>query len=194
MGDGRWFFYLVRRNGRHRRLARVLCLARRATHAGDWRIGRLSLLREDARAPRSGSWPWIRKRADRCRSWMRPGPGHIFWWYARGALRMASLLHCPAPQQHGVADSLVPVDTARRHCDFAHREGRPRISRTPEKTLDVGNLRRPVRRKLRAVFRDHLAAVLSGTGAAPFHEHHGENWRRRIFVLLGCRSGFWLDL
>src|SRR6266481_3914682 len=77
MGDGSGLFPLVRRDGRHRRLAHLRGIARRAPHAGDRRIRRLSVQREDPGPVCSGSWAWIRKRTHRCWSWMRPGSGVV---------------------------------------------------------------------------------------------------------------------
>src|SRR6266849_973321 len=131
MGDGSWVFSMVRRDGGYGWFAYVLGLACRATHAGDRRIDRVSLLRKDTSAARSRSGPGIRKRANRCRSWVRPGFGHVFWGHAHGALRMASLLHRAWSRQHGLADSLVPVDAARRDYDFSCGDRWPRVSRTP---------------------------------------------------------------
>src|ERR1700687_3443559 len=106
MGDGFWVFPLVRRDRRHRRLAHVHGVARRAAYARNRRIGRLSLLREDAGAARSGSWPWIRKRTHRCRSWLRPGPGHVFRRHAHGALRLEAFLSRPWRRPHRLGYSL----------------------------------------------------------------------------------------
>src|ERR1700674_5610167 len=161
MGDGFWLFLVVRRGGPHRRLACVHGIACCAAYAWDRRIGRVSLLCEDAGAARSGSRARICKRADRCRSWMRPGPGHVFWWDAHGAVRMAPLLHRPGPRQHGLADSLVCLDAAKRDRHFARGEKQRRVSRALEATIDVGDLRGLVWRELCAVLRDHLVAVLS---------------------------------
>src|ERR1700694_217005 len=194
MGDGFRLFPLVRRDGRHRRLTHVHGIARRAAYAWDRGIGRLSLLREDAGAARSGSWPWIRKRAHRRRSWMRPGLGHVFRGDAHGAIRMAPLLYRPWRRQHSLAHSLVRVDAARKRGCFPRRGKWRRISPTPETTIDVGDLRGPFWRKLRAVFRDHLAAVLSGARAPFFDGNDGEDWRPGILVLRSCRGAFRLDL
>src|SRR5882762_6370242 len=162
MGDGFWLFPLVRCDGRHWWLARIRGIACRTPYARNRRIGRVSLLCEDAGAARSGSGPWIRKRAHRRRSWMRPGLGYVFRGHAHGAIRMAPLLYRSWRRQHGLADSVVRMDAARKHGRFPRGGRRRRISRTPEAAIDVGDLRGPVRRKLRAVLRDHLAAILSG--------------------------------
>jgi|SRR5438034_7058225 len=60
-----------------------------------------------------------------------------------------------------------------------------------------GNLRGPVRRKLRAVLRDHLAAILSGARAPPFDGYDGENWRAGYLyaaaaVVFGWISDRWI--
>src|SRR5467141_1334324 len=193
IGDGSWLFPLVRRDGRHRRLAYLRGIARRAPHAGDRRIRRLSLLREDPGPICSGSWPWIRKRAHRCWSWMRPGSGDVFRRHAHGAIRMAPLLHRAWRRQHSLADSVVRMDAARKLGPFARGGKRRRIPQDTEATIDVGDLRGPIWRKLRAVLRDHLAAVLSGARAPLFDGNDGENWRHGIFVLRGCRGAFRLD-
>src|SRR5439155_1142102 len=107
MGDGSWLFPLVRRNGHDRQFARVRGIACRAAYSGHGGVRRLPLLRKDFGAPRSGSGPRIRKRAHRRRSGMWPGSGNVFRRNSDGALRLAPLLHCPGPCQHGLADSLV---------------------------------------------------------------------------------------
>src|SRR5712692_6657247 len=194
MGDGNWFFPVVRRDGRYRRLARVHSVASGALAARNRRIGRVSLLRESAGTACSGSWQGIRKRTHRRWSRMWPSPGYVFWRDAHGTIRMAPLLHRSRNAEYGLADSVVRVDAAGRHCHFA-RGGKWRaVSQTIDRAIDVGNLWRPVRRKLRVVFRNYLAAVLSGARASSFHGNDGEDWHCRIFVLLGWRCALRLDL
>src|SRR6266478_1411907 len=183
MGHGSGLFSVVRRYCRHRRLARILIVARRALLARDRRIGRLPLQWKDPGRVRSGSGPGVRKLSHGCRSRVRPGTGGLFRWHANGTIRMASLLHRPGRRQHGLAGSLVPMGTARRDRHIARGERRRRISPTSEATINVGDLRWSVWRKLCAVLRDHLAANLSHPRTPFLDGNDGENWRCRILVL-----------
>ncbi len=174
MGNGLWFLPLVGSHGRDRRLARLRSIACRAPYSGDGRVRCVSLLRKDLGATRSGSGPWIRKRAHRRWSRLRPGPGNFFRRNAHGALRLASLLHRPGRRQHGLAHSLVCMDAAREsgNC-FARRERRSRVSRTRQAAFHVGDVRRLVWRELRSLFRNYLAALLPGARAALSSGHDG---------------------
>src|SRR2546430_3848307 len=144
------------------------------SYSGDGRVRRLSLLRTDAGASRSGSGPWIRKRTYRCWSGLRSGSGNFFRRDSDGSLRLAPLFHRPGPRQHGVVDSLVRMDAAEEGGDcFARRERRCMVSRTPEAAFSVGNVRRPVWRELRTLFRNYLATLLPGARAALCSGHDG---------------------
>src|SRR6266853_5376875 len=123
MGDGNRFFPLVRRNGGYRRTARVLGLACRTLDPRNWRIGRVSVLCEDPGAACSRGRPRVCKRANRGRSWLWSSSGHVFWRHAHGAIWMAPFFHLPWSRQHGLADSLVLVDTTSRDRNFARGEG-----------------------------------------------------------------------
>ena len=174
MGDGSWLFPLVRRNGHDRQFARVRGIACRAAYSGHGGVRRLPLLRKDFGAPRSGSGPRIRKRAHRRGSGMWPRPGNFLRRDINGALRLAPLLHCPGPRQHGLADSLVCLDAGGQGDNCLACDGTWRgLSPTPEAAFHVGNLRWPVWRKLCSLFRDYLAALLPRARAALSGGHHG---------------------
>src|SRR2546426_5634815 len=193
MGYGNWFFPVVRRDGRYRRLACVHSVASGALAARNWRIGRVSLLCEGAGTACSGSWPGIRKRAHRRRSRMRPGLGHIFWRDAHGTIWMAPLLHRTRNVQYGLADSVVRVGASGRLECFVRRGKQRGASQTLDGAIDVGDVRWSVWGKLRALFRNYLAAVLSGARASSFDGNDGKDWHRRIFMLLGWRCALRLD-
>src|SRR6266403_5106925 len=182
MGHGDWVLALVRRDGGHRRLAFVRCIACRAIDARDGRIGGVSLLREDAGTARSGSWPRICKCAHRRGSWMRAGAGDVCRWHPHGPLRLAPLLPRPWSTQSGLADSLDPMGA---DGDFARGKKRRMVSQTCEAAINVGNLWRALWRELRALLRDHLAAVLSHARAPSTDGQDGDDRRCGIFVLLG---------
>jgi len=152
----------------------------------------LILVTEDPGPICSGSWPWIRKRAHRCWSWMRPGSGDVFRRHAHGTIRwrpffivlgvvsMAWLV----PWSHGCA---------RKHGRFAVEKSGADSSKS-EANDRCGAPAAPIWRKLRLVLRDHLAAIFIW-------------WRERhfsmgtmakiggmgVFVLRGCARCFSLD-